>query len=251
MVTATADGPYPYAGVPWFSTEFGRDGILTAPGVLVAATRHGPRRAELSGCQPGGPRESRTGCGTGKILHEARRGEMAVCTRSLLAVITAASMPPRCLSGWPAPTTSARRPLFVERLWPNIEPPSWIDMYGDRDRDGLVEYHGTRRRVWCTRGGRIRTDSMFTPTARWPSRRSRCAKYRATSIADRQAARWQRCWPEIRGPRSWTPRRSSSVAVRGELLVRGPGTYALALDGEKRPCRVRASNAGHACFRDR
>jgi glycogen debranching enzyme len=141
MMIDTTFGPYP-TPAPWFSTPFGRDGLITALECLWAApalargvlsylaSTQATRTDPISDAQPG------------KILHEARDGEMASLGEipfgryygshdaTPLFVVLASAYYDR---------TGDR--ATIERIWPNVEAAlAWIERDGDLDGDGFIEY---------------------------------------------------------------------------------------------------------------
>src|SRR5438128_9913979 len=125
-----------------------------------------------------------------------------------------------------------------------------MEEYGDVDGDGLVEYaaHGSRGLI--QQGWKDSNDSVFHSdgTIAQPPI-ALCEVQGYIYAAKMAAARLSRALgDEANGSQLETEAAETRKKFERAFWCEDLGTYALALDGNKRPCQVRASNAGHSLF---
>jgi glycogen debranching enzyme len=252
LTTSVSTGKYPYAGVPWFNTPFGRDGLITGFETLwidpelsrgVLAYLASTQATSFDPEQDAEP---------GKILHEIRSGEMAALHEMPFGrYYGSVDAPPLFVFLAGCYLSRSEDIAFIRSIWASIAAAlQWMSTYGDPDGDGFLEYEshcagGLIHQAWKDSDDAIfhaRGESAVGALAICEVQGYCYAAYQAgaemASILgfEEDAGLWQEKADALH------------VSFNQYFWCDMLGTYGIALDGSKDLCCVNASNAGQLLF---
>lgn len=249
LSTELPEGRVAYAGLPWLATVLGRDALLTA----LFASWHDPGLARgtltFFAATQAKTYDARRDAEPGKIIHELRAGEMAalgevpfgryygsVDATPLFVVLAGAYY-----------QATGDLDLIAE-LWPSVfRAASWLDVCGDIDGDGFIEYRPSAEGL-VNQGWKSSPDAIV--------HRDGSVAVGPIALVEVQAYAYAAKLQAARLANELGDRGQAEKLTRDAALLRAAfdkaywceelSTYALALDGNKKRCEVRASNAAHA-----
>ena len=249
LLTETAEGFVPYAGIPWYVAPFGRDALITASQLLPFEPEIARGTLRYLARMQGTVDDAFTDQEPGKILHEHRRGEMATC-REIPFIPYYGSV-----DATPLFVMLAAEYLkwtddldFTREVWPAVDRAvAWMLKAGEAQGRGFLTYARRSPLGLPNQGWKDSHDSIMHADGRLaepPIALAEVQGYQYAALLG-AAAMAEALGRESEAPALRARARRLQERFEADFWMPDEAFYALALDRDGAPCRVISSNPGH------
>jgi glycogen debranching enzyme len=252
LTTETPLGSIAYAGIPWYVTPFGRDSIIVALQLLPFEPELARGTLRFLAAHQGRDVDDFTDREPGKILHELRGGEMAACREipfiPYYGSVDATPLFAILLAEYLKWTND--RSLAIE-LWPAVELAlDWITGPGRLGDEDYLRYVCRSSRGLGNQGWKDSFDAVMHADGRLAESPIALVEVQAYQYGALVAAASvaELLDQRDRAERWHAMARRLQERFERDFWMEADGHYALALDGEGRPCQVISSNPGHCLW---
>jgi len=249
LLTETADGFVPYAGIPWYVAPFGRDALITALQLLPFEPEIARGTLRYLARLQGTVDDAFTDQEPGKILHEYRRGEMATCREipfiPYYGSVDATPLFVMLASAYLKWTDDVD---FAREMWPAVERAlAWMWAMGEAQGRGFLAYARRSPVGLPNQGWKDSHDSVMYADGRLaepPIALAEVQGYQYAALLG-AAAMAEALGRDAEVPALRARARRLQERFEADFWLPDEAFYALALDRDGAPCRVISSNPGH------